>query len=161
MTGPAQNIAIRGNKMSGRNQILDMPRVSVSRSTTQTIPLNTATFISFDTSLYDVEGIWGSTGAPTLFTIRTAGIYLLTCRAIWQLDASSFRKMTINKNGVAIVLDQQSAGGDGDVTSRISEPASLSAGDVLAVFVQHNIASAGTLTISSAAFTATLLSTTT
>lgn len=140
MTGTAQNIAIRGNKMGGRQNILDMPRCSVCRVAPHNLP-NGGTFntITFDTLDSQSEGMW-SIANPTRVTCLTAGTYATLGTIIWPSDSTNFRQLALFKNGVIYIQIISAPGPVSAVGQQISAQIPLNAGDYVELRAAQNTA---------------------
>jgi len=76
------------------------PTVSVNRSGTQSVGLNTNVPISFTAQEWDNNNFWDLSTNPTRLTVRSAGLYLV-CGQIGYTDASAsgIRYIFFRKNG--------------------------------------------------------------
>lgn len=82
------------------------PRAAVSRSTTQSIPNNTATAISFDTIIVnDYVLPLFSLGSPTIITLTEPGMYQITASATFDPNASGFRRVNIELAGTVVATN--------------------------------------------------------
>lgn len=98
MTQAAVNLPIRGNKMSGRQNILDMPRAGIYRAAALGIITGTPTAVPWDTLDYDTDGMW-SAASPTALFARTAGTYRFTCWGNFANAAdTTYRQFYFTKN---------------------------------------------------------------
>lgn len=171
MTGVAQNIAIRGNKMKGREQILDVPRVSVYKAGGSAPASGVATIVTWDTEEYDNDGMW-STLAPTALIASTAGLYDVTAWGTWAPDATVTRRMWIAKTTpLGVVTTYFSPGAEINAvgaglttTQQVGHQIQLDADDQLTVTIQQFTAggiawNGSTATLRTNGFQACLIST--
>jgi hypothetical protein len=71
-------------------------------SSDQTIPNATWTAITFDSEVFDTDGIHSTVSNTDRFTVQTTGYYLLLGEVIWYGGGSGIRRITgIGKNGLA------------------------------------------------------------
>lgn len=82
-------------------KIVDSARVR--RSSTQSIPNNTATAISFTTEVHDTGDDNWSVGSPTRLTAQKTGSYITTGNLRWANNTSGRRQLQIRLNGSAII----------------------------------------------------------
>lgn len=100
MTDYAINQPPRGNYVKGMERILSMPRFSVYRSATLSIPSGVTTAIPWDTFDYDTDGMTAVDPLTGYFaTCHTAGLYDFKAWGVWAANASSFRQIQFSKNG--------------------------------------------------------------
>lgn len=145
MTEYAKNLPIRGNNMSGMDQINDKPRCRVIQTTAQAIAVSgAATKISFDnvtTADVDTDGMWNATNL-TRVTIRTTGFYSVWAYVRWAVGAAGVqRDAWISKNNVAfkyvpnfITFPSATV----SATNVMATGMALFAGDYLEVLVLHD-----------------------
>lgn len=97
----AKNLAIRGNYMTGMDQILDKPRACVIRAAALNLLDNTPLVLAWDTRDYDVEGMWDG---GSRFTVRTAGLWeFKTWGALPNSGAiAGFRDVYLRKNSTDV-----------------------------------------------------------
>lgn len=90
-----------GDTSSVTGRILNVPRVSVVRSSALNIPLATVTAISFDAKVYDEAGAWPGLINPTPLIAKTDGLYATRGTVFFAgLAAGSLRASWIQKNNV-------------------------------------------------------------
>lgn len=78
---------------------------SVQRAgSNQTIPNNATTDLVWDTALANSPGVWNP-GAPSIFTIKTAGLYQVIVSLEWAASAAGDRQVNLLKNGGAVAPD--------------------------------------------------------
>lgn len=83
------------------NFLLSPPEVVVVQTTAQAIASNggTATFITFQSSTRDTDGMWNA-GTPNLVTVQTPGWYEAEWAVIWASKAdTTSRVQSISVNG--------------------------------------------------------------
>lgn len=78
--------------------VLNKPRVSVTRSTAQTLAAATAVPLSWPTLNFDTDGLW-STADDTRLSCKTAGIYLATVSCAFSYVAGGYCQLFFQKNG--------------------------------------------------------------
>lgn len=106
----ALNIPIRGNKMSGRSQILDVPRASVYLAAPglAAIASGANPAATWNTLEYQTESMW-DVANPTQLVIRTAGLYDCVASWGWPLGAAiTLVAIGIRKNGTTVYGDRTS-----------------------------------------------------
>lgn len=70
----------------------------VDNSTAQTIADSSQTTLTWNTELWDTDGIHNGTN-PTRLTCKTAGKYLVWCNVLWESNATGYREIFLDKNG--------------------------------------------------------------
>lgn len=171
MTSTAIDQPIRGNKMSGRQKILDMPRVSVFRNAGLAPGSGVATIVSWDTVEYDVEGMW-SANDPTKLKCVSAGLYDVNAWGTWAADATVTRRMLITKTTAAGVTalyfnpgaEIAAVGAGLTTTQQVGFHIPMNAGDYVTLTIQQFTAgglafSGATLALRTNGFQACLIST--
>lgn len=149
MTELAKNIPIRGNKMAGRQNILDMPRCRLTKVAAMTLNTGTLLPIVWDTNsglagFYDTDGMWSST-TPTQIFARTAGTYAFGAQVYYFPAATvgSYRQLYFQHvqnsrvYGQTVVPPVASAGVVGTTVSARAH-ISLNAGESVTVNTAHN-----------------------
>lgn len=63
----------------------NVPRVRVYKSTSQSLADDTATVLTWDSEVFDSDGMHEPTTHPTRLTVVTAGIYEITVHIEWQI----------------------------------------------------------------------------
>lgn len=92
-------------------------RATLTRTTAQSIPNNTAASISFDTSVSQVGATFWVIGSPTLVTIPAAGTYDIRGYGCFSTGGGTYKQARIIKNGstaiamVAFPVQASSAAG--------------------------------------------------
>lgn len=109
------------------------------RGTTQSIPSNTQTTISFSTVNFDTDLYWAA-GSPTRLTVPAglAGQYVITACLIWANNATGDREIRIKKNGTTILSDVLAAGApSGNSIQNVTALAVLASGDFIELEVNQ------------------------
>jgi hypothetical protein len=136
----AKNLPIRGNVMSGMDQISDMPRCRVIQTGAQSFATATVTAIVFDnpnsvTIGFDVEGLYVPANSRTQIVCRTAGLYDVKANIAWAASgAGTTRDAWIHKNGSAATrygTDHRPQDATGTQYCNIATSMALNAGDYL------------------------------
>lgn len=113
----------------------------IYRSTTQSIPDNTVTAVSFNSEHFDTDAYHESVTHPTRITVPTglAGYYLLTGYVELDASATGVRSTAIGYNGTRNIAQQDVQGG-GSYTPRItlSSVYFLDEGDYVELVVYEN-----------------------
>ena len=81
---------------SGVNNLIVPPLVRVRRATTQSIPNATSTFVTWTIEDYDTDGCF--TASSDTITIKTAGVYTITCGVAFAGNVTASRRVEIMKN---------------------------------------------------------------
>lgn len=155
MTDYAINQPPRGNVTAGRERILNLPRAFVYRVAAGfSIPNGgVATAVSWDTMVWDVEGMW-SAANPTRLTCVTSGTYTVQGWIMWPSNSTSFRQLWIVKTtpaGFALIGTEVDPPNASTVVSQsISRPVLLNAGDYVELAAGQNTSGALTLAIGNA-----------
>jgi hypothetical protein len=83
------------------------PAARANRATSQSIPFNTLTAVSFTAEEFDTNGIF--TPTSTNFVIQTKGLYYFSGGVQWQHNntngANTWHEVHIVKNGVSVAYD--------------------------------------------------------
>lgn len=112
---------------------------------TQSIPNTTVTAISFDSVVEDTSGMWNAL-TPDQIVCNLAGWYSLGGVARFDPNATGYRNVRIQINGVNTAIIQTPAvSGDGTILS-IHTEYKLAVGDVVKFLAQQN--SGGALNVS-------------
>jgi hypothetical protein len=104
----------------------------------QSIPHNTDTLVSFNSTIYD--GFNGNTSA-TLQTIRRAGLYTVNASTAIEGNATGLRTIQININGVVESRRVYTANAS-STTIAISDTTKYAAGDTIEIVVSQDSGSA-------------------
>lgn len=129
--------------------LLDPPAAQLVRTSGQSIPRNTDTFVSFNSTVYDSQPTGAAMAGSNGITIRVPGIYDIKGFAAWAHNASWTTSVAITRTrgGVSTVLV-----GTGDsgqpwiVGDSLSVDQKLLAGDLIRLRVFQN--SGGNQTLS-------------
>lgn len=78
------------------------PAARVERTTSQSIPNNTITAISFDTENFDTGGFW-TVGSPTRLTVSEEGLYMFGGCVLWPANTTGTRELGLRLNGTTIL----------------------------------------------------------
>lgn len=138
------------------NGIVTQLGADTSLPTTQSIPNNTATAITFTTLVQDADSMWsGST--PTRLTCQTAGWFLVTGSLDYAANSTGARAVFIHKNGSGTYLNQYrpAAGGGTSDFLTVSGALYLNAGDYVEVIATQT--SGGALNVTTAELVAVRL----
>lgn len=113
------------------------PVVRIGRATSQSIPNNTPTILSFSTEFFDSDSMW-DIGAPTRFTIPYTGIYIMNVSFKWAQTTAN-RESGFILNG-ATELDLKSAQNSNVVAHPLNHTYMwyFTAGDYVEVIVFQN-----------------------
>jgi hypothetical protein len=121
------------------NNLVLPPSCQIRRTTNQTGYTSTA--ITWSSAAFDTDGMW-SAGSPTILTIQTTGLYLVTLTGLTEATASLNRVLvTINKNGTSC-FSQEAFGTTTQAYFSVSSTLSLVATDTLSAVVNYGGGSA-------------------
>jgi hypothetical protein len=135
------------------------PQCAVYQSTPQAaLATATATLITFDTGLFDLDPTMWVIGTPSHIQFNTAGKWLVVASLRWATNATGYRVANIRKNsggsasgGTYVGSDQRTAITGGSTSNlAIAVLTGINAGDYVEVFGQQ--ASGGALALDSAGF---------
>lgn len=84
------------------------PKAQATRTTNQTIPNNSETAISFDSTSFDTDGIFSNI-MPTKLTCNTAGVYLILAHANFSAGGTKIINLKVNGNYIAGCATTESA----------------------------------------------------
>jgi hypothetical protein len=116
------------------DKLATVPTVRLRRTTTQTIPNNSATDISFTTETWDTAGFHFN-NSPDVFA-PVDGVYLITGSAIFQGNANGYRELELTVNQQPIADDQDDARTAGAIDiPNVSTAYLLNAGDFVRMTV--------------------------
>jgi hypothetical protein len=79
----------------------------VSKSSSQSIPDNTATVLTFESESFDTDGYHSTSSNTDRLTVPADGYYLVGCMVTWDLAAAGYRVVSIYRNGVAVGVAEQ------------------------------------------------------
>lgn len=85
--------------LSASSNTQAVPQVKVTHSVTQSIANNSQTALTFDTELYDNDGLHSTTTNPTRLTPSRAGLWLLTGCIEYEANSTGYRDAIIRLNG--------------------------------------------------------------
>jgi hypothetical protein len=108
-------------------------------STTQSIPNNTTTALSFNTDRYDTDTIHDPVTNNSRLTCKTAGVYSIVANVGFASNATGARNVNILLNGTAVIASILSPAINGLVTRLIvSTQYPLAVNDYVEVFAFQN-----------------------
>jgi hypothetical protein len=125
------------------------PRAYVPTSTAhinalQSIANNTNTVVTWGSAGLNNDAMWAS-GSPTLFTVKTAGVYIAWAQAHFSAAAGGVRACYILLNGTNIATNTVASAfrnplnaGDGNFFCCVTPPMQLAVNATLAVAVYQN-----------------------
>jgi hypothetical protein len=126
------------------DKLATVPTVRLRRTTTQTIPNNSLTDISFTVETWDTAGF--HSGNDTDVFVPVDGVYLITGSAIFQGNANGYRELQLTVNQQPIADDQDDARTAGAIDiPNVSTAYRLNTGDFVRMTVLQN--SGGSLTV--------------
>ena len=125
------------------------PLLRVRRATTQSIPHNTDTFVTFTIEDFDNDGCF--TASSDTVTVQTTGVYYVSAGIAFASNATGYRGMYILKNpssvndiGAALAACEMPAASSGNMLTA-SAVQTFTAGETIKVMVGQN--SGGSLNI--------------
>jgi hypothetical protein len=80
------------------------PMVSVFKTAAQSANNNTGTIVTWNTEYVDTDAMWTS-GASSVFTVTTPGIYLLTVSLNMTTNTNGLRRVNVQKNITGTTYD--------------------------------------------------------
>lgn len=116
-------------------------RVGLFHSTTQSIPHDTLTAVTFDSEDYDVTALHNPAVNPTRVTIPSGGggVYEFKANIVFASNTTGYRQVQFRKNGADIGTLITVAPVNGAATAVMhSAMLVLAAGDYVEVFVYQN-----------------------
>lgn len=84
--------------------VRSVPMVRVEHSVAQSIANNTLTTLSFDTEIFDTDGMHVGGANDDRLTAKTAGIYLITFAVEWESNGAGSRFVGVRENGAALIF---------------------------------------------------------
>lgn len=124
-----------------------IPSARVTRSTNQSIPDGANTPMSFNNEVLD-NGDLFAFGSPTVLTVPTPGVYLITATVDWAISAAGDRAMEIDQSSTPIARVTASGSGTADIEQNASTVARLNAFEQISLVVIQT--SGGSLNVLSA-----------
>ncbi|MEV5080334.1 hypothetical protein AB0K74_16390 [Streptomyces sp. NPDC056159] len=88
--------------------LMNPPRAKITSAATQSVALTNEPYATFDTELYDNDGMWNP-AAPTLLTIKTPGYYSVVGTFGFANNATGYRRLSIYVNGTLIASNMSPA----------------------------------------------------
>ena len=125
---------------------------SATRATTQSIPHNAGTKVSFSATAFDTSSFWAS-GSPTRLTVPVgqAGKYLAIATVDWDnASTSGVRALALQKNGAGKIVEVVDNASSAHMGQQVSQVIDLAAGDYIEAEVYQN--SGGSLNLLVSAF---------
>lgn len=117
------------------------PVVRIRRNTSQSIPNNTLTPVTFSTEIFDIGGYW-VIGSPTILTMPETGLYVFGGSGRWAANGTGTREMGFRRNGTQVlhINDNPSAptiGAANALYHNVTYQYPLDAGDTLELVVRQ------------------------
>lgn len=137
----ARNAAITAAKIDPQRE-----SVSASRVAAQSVPNNTATFITFDTENWDSDGYFAPSSTTVTIPAGRAGIYLVTYQTYGPNTAANYNELF--QNGTSISIG--AANGTNMAVNTLAAVGSIivaaSVGDAFTLKVLHQVGAAANIT---------------
>ena len=153
LTAAQMNTNVRDNS----NFLHSPPGCLAIRSTAQSISNNVLTAVSFTgTDVYDTDSMHDPVGAPTVLSLNTVGVYLVTASVQFAANATGARWMAVTNSaaGGTEIAGAKDSGPTSGINSILSASAVVLAtpiGSQFGVSVQQT--SGGSLSITNASTT--------
>ena len=90
----------------GGNELLT-PMARVQNSANISIATSTTTPLTFDTDIFDTDGIHDTGSNTDRLTCQTAGLYLFTASVWFDSNATGYREIQISIDGVGIIVRER------------------------------------------------------
>ena len=141
-TGDVYTATAHNNIVENSNNFRVPPMCSAALTTSQSVPNNTETVLTFGSKTYETDsGIYGTNE----FAIQTAGVYLISALITWEGNATGVRYVVIRKNGAGTAGNLNAAinyasfpPGANRFSQSFCIPLSLAAGDDIDLVVLQN-----------------------
>lgn len=118
--------------------------VRVKNSTNQSVPNEAIKVLSWDTEVYDTNGIHSTTTNPSRFTCQTAGYYLVMAGVCFLANTNGYREVDLVMNGqygvdsTILSLSKGHASPAESTTLVNSTPVYMNVGDYVEVIAVQN-----------------------
>lgn len=110
----------------------------VYHSVDQAIPNNTYTTLTFDSEVYDTDGMHDPAVNPSRLTIQTAGKYMIWATGAWEAHGTGDRLVQIRSNGTRLeALNQVRSAAMGNTINGAIQVVALDVGDYLEAEVRQ------------------------
>lgn len=95
--------------------VSDPPFCQVYRESSQSIPNNTLTAVTFPSEVYDTDTMHSTSSNTNRITFTTAGLYIVTAYLLWDSNAVGNRLAEVRKNGTDILAEESKPTGGTDL----------------------------------------------
>lgn len=166
-TVPSEDTAAVGGKITAAwansdirdaiNFLINVPRVRVTHSTTQSIPTASFTACLFDTEVFDTDSMHSTSSNTSRFTAVTAGLYEVAGMIAWAGSSTGRRGGAFYKNGSIIAGTEvlQYASGTGSIALPMSDTSIyLGVGDYIEMMAYQDSGGALNANVGGGAFSA-------
>lgn len=133
VTAALMNTHVRDNTTYLYENSARAPAARAARTTNQSIPNVNWTTVSFDTENFDTDTMYTAAN-PDVFTIKTAGLYLIVGGFTWQTNTTGMRgaRIILNNSANSSVEDIRAPSPSaGEAAHTISYVAHLSVDDTI------------------------------
>jgi hypothetical protein len=113
------------------------PACAVTRSTVQSIPNSSITYITFDTELVDTTGTMFAASSTTI-TVPETGIYLASGYVGITFNATGYRRLLLDQNGGFPIIDARTAVNGDHTHMTLNTLLVCTAGDAIKLAVDQN-----------------------
>ena len=128
------------------------PRASVRRTTDQTIANVTETVVNYGAAADVVgTGLSFSTSAPTVLTVRVAGLYLVVGEVLWASNATGRRDLWVYRGSTGVAIDRITPMSGIETYQTVVALVPLAIRDTLSLWVRQT--SGGNLALLTSSFT--------
>ena len=127
------------------NPTMNIARVQVKNSTTQSVAHNTPTVLTFNTENFNTDAMHSTITNPSRITFNTAGTYQVSASASFPLataTAGVFARLYIQKGGSPLrYCTQNTVSASNDTIISFTTTLNVAAGEYIEVVAYHNAGS--------------------
>jgi hypothetical protein len=128
--------AARLNNMeAGITAAIAPPCAHVYHNTTQSIPNSTFTTVTFNSELFDTDGVHSTTVNTSRLTCVTTGKYLVTANIAFAANATGYRRILLRANAATDLAEdiRSNVGGSLHTICSLQSQIGLTAGDYIEI----------------------------
>lgn len=127
--------------------LFNPPLAHVYNSAAQSIPYNSDTVVTFDSENEDTDTLHSTSTNTGRFTAAKAGWYHVTFYGSWAANSTGRRRLTLRKNGSAIMYVSQDGESSGTTNQNLSWLVDMAASDYVDVLAYQNETGTGALNL--------------
>jgi hypothetical protein len=136
-------------KVQRQDFIPSIPSVKVTRATTQSIPNNADTVLTWDAELWDADNLHDLITNPSRLVCARAGKYLITGCLAMAANATGYREASVRVNGAVVDFNDSPGNASFNSGTVVTSVVDLAVGDYVEMSAYQNSGGALNATIGS------------